>query len=108
MEALLNEIKKMSLKERYKYKNSLTELFEEKEFVYLDTDELGRISMLQWHYKEPYQNYLCNEHKVGLTYHGCYMCVCNINKTKNEDYKNADEDDKKNVQELITKSLFGC
>ena len=78
MEAIVKAVKNMSLTERYRLKMSLKELFEEKEIVYLDTHALGRISMLDWHYKEPYQVFLCNEHKeVELTIDGCYVCASN-------------------------------
>ena len=78
MEAIVKAVKNMSLAERYRLKMSLKELFEEKEIVYLDTHALGRISMLDWHYKEPYQVFLCNEHKeVELTIDGCYVCASN-------------------------------
>ena len=78
MEAIVKEIKMMSLKERYYLKILLKELFEEKEVVYLDTHAMGRISMLDWHYKEPYQVFLCNKHKeVELTIDGCHVCASN-------------------------------
>jgi len=86
----------MSLKERYEYKKILTELFEEKEFVDLDTDEFGRIPMWMSHHKEPYQMYVCNEHKVGLTYHGCFKCVDKNRRTVEELNKQADKEANKN------------
>ena len=102
MEALLKEIKNLSYKERYNYKKTLTELFEEKEIVYLDTDAFGKISPLQWHYKEPYQVYMCNQHKkVELTYLGCHLCVYNIKRTKIEDEDKEETELEKNLQELL-------
>lgn len=102
MEALLKEIKNMSLKERYQYKKLLTELFEEKEIVYLDTDAFGKISVLQWSYKEPHQVYYCNQHKkVELTFLGCYWCVSNIKRTKAEDEDTQETELGKSLQELL-------
>ena len=98
MESILKAVKKMSLTERYYLKMSLKELFEEKEVVYLDTHALGRISMLDWHYKEPYQVFLCNEHKeVELTLHGCHVCASNHKRNK---YKEETELEK-SLQELL-------
>ena len=102
MEALLKEIKMMSIKERYNGKSILTALFEEKEIVYLDTDRFGRISMLQWHNKEPYQVYICNQHKnVELAYHGCHWCTHNFKRTKEEDKDKEETKLEKNLQELL-------
>ena len=102
MEALLKEIKMMSIKERYNGKSILTALFEEKEIVYLDTDRFGRISMLQWHSKEPYQVYRCNQHKnIELAYHGCFQCTYNFKRTKDEDEDKEETELEKNLQELL-------
>ena len=102
MEVIVKEIKNMSYKERHQYKKAFTELFEEKEFVYLDTDAFGKISPLQWHHKEPYQVYCCNQHKkAGLTYLGCHWCVYNIKRTKIEDEDKEETELEKNLQELL-------
>ena len=99
---LLKEIKMMSIKERYQYKKLFTELFEEKEIVYLDTDRFGRISMLQWHNKEPYQVYRCNQHKnVELAYHGCHWCTHNFKRSKEEEEDKQETELEKNLQELL-------
>ena len=84
MEVIVKAVKNMSLAERYRLKMSLNELFEEKEIVYLDTHALGRISMLSWHYKKPYQVFLCNEHKdVEITIHGCRVCAADPDRKRN-------------------------
>jgi hypothetical protein len=102
MEALLKEIKSMSFKERYHFKMSLMVLFEEKEFVYLDTDEFGQISSLQRQNKEPYQIYVCNQHKtVELVYNRCYKCVNNILRTKEEEDE-AEKFMEKALEELLS------
>ena len=98
MEAIVKAVKNMSLAERYRLKMSLKELFEEKEIVYLDTHALGRISMLDWHYKEPYQVFLCNEHKdVEITLHGCHVCASNHKRNKNKEKTELE----KSLQELL-------
>ena len=98
MDVIVNTVKNMSLAERYRLKMSLKELFEEKEIVYLDTHALGRISMLDWHYKEPYQVFLCNEHKdVEITLHGCHVCASNHKRNKNKEKTELE----KSLQELL-------
>ena len=98
MDVIVNKVKNMSLAERYRLKMSLKELFEEKEIVYLDTHALGRISMLDWHYKEPYQVFLCNEHKdVEITLHGCHVCASNHKRNKNKEKTELE----KSLQELL-------
>ena len=101
MEAIVKKVKNMSLTERHRLKMSLKELFEEKEIVYIDTHALGRISMLEWHYKEPYQVFLCNEHKeVEITLHGCHVCASNHKRNKDKREKKETELEK-NLQELL-------
>ena len=98
MEVIVKAVKNMSLTERYYLKILLKELFEEKEIVYLDTHALGRISMLAWHYKEPYQIFLCNEHKdVEITLHGCHVCASNHKRNKNKEKTELE----KSLQELL-------
>ena len=101
MEVIVKAIKNMSLTERYRLKMSLKEMFEEKEVVYIDTHALGRISMLEWHYKEPYQVFLCNEHKeVEITLHGCHVCAADHKRNKDKREKMETELEK-NLQELL-------
>ena len=105
MEAIVKEIKMMSLKERYNGKSILTALFEEKEIVYIDTHAFGRVSMLEWHYKEPYQVFLCNEHKeVEITLHGCHVCASNHKRTKDK-LKEEKEEEEKQLDEQCQKEL---
>ena len=109
MEAIVKAVKHMSLTERYRLKMSLKDLFEEKEVVYLDTHALGRISMLAWHYKEPYQVFLCNEHKdVEITLHGCHVCASNHKRNKDKREKEKEEEEKeldKQCQKELEKLL---
>jgi hypothetical protein len=105
METILKAVKNMSLTERYRLKMSLKELFEEKEIVYLDTHALGRISMLAWHYKEPYQVFLCNEHKdVEITLHGCHVCASN-NKRNKDKLKEEKEKEEQQLDEQCQRDL---
>ena len=102
MEALWKEIKMMSIKERYNGKSILTALFEEKEIVYLDTDRFGRISMLQWHNKEPYQVYRCNQHKnVELAYHGCFQYTDTLRRLNLKKAEEWEEQNHKNLEGLL-------
>lgn len=103
--AILKAVKNMSLTDRYYLKMSLKELFEEKEVVYLDTHAMGRISMLDWHYKEPYQVFLCNEHKeVEITLHGCHVCASNHKRNKDK-LKEEKEEEEKQLDEQCQKEL---
>lgn len=105
MDVIVNAVKNMSLAERYRLKMSLKELFEEKEIVYLDTYALGRISMLSWHYKEPYQVFLCNEHKdVEITLHGCHVCAADHKRNKDKREKEKEEEEKE-LDEQCQKEL---
>jgi hypothetical protein len=92
---IFKAVKNMSLTERYRLKMLLKELFEEKEVVYINTHAFGRVSMLEWHYKTPYQVFLCNEHKeVEITTYGCHVCASNTKRNKDKLAKEKEEEEK--------------